>query len=55
MCSPSRLVFERLRIQDATIISFPRSEPSLEADSPLVGKVPRGLVLISPSWLRIKA
>jgi hypothetical protein len=31
------------------------SEPSLEANSPLAGKVPRGLGLSSASWLKMKA
>jgi hypothetical protein len=48
-------VRERPRIQDGTLTWFLGSEPSLEANSPLEGKVPRGLGLSSVSWLRMKS
>ena len=51
----SGLVSERPGIQDGTLTCVPESEPTLEVDSPLVGKVPRCLGLRSGSWLRMKS
>jgi hypothetical protein len=49
-----RLVSGRPRIQDGALTCVLASEPSLEVDSPLAEKVPRGLGFSSSSWLKMK-
>jgi hypothetical protein len=55
-CAPLYgLVSERPGIQGGTLTWVPGLEPTQEADSSLVGKVPRCLGLSPACWLRMKA